>query len=619
MKDLPAGLEGCSAEEVIRAFLIEAEPFVMMWSDLLKLFERAAATSGQSNLQISYSFDDELPGLSFDLEHFRRDVRRAQEMVARHWFTDNNLGSAWGLARAFEPIAGGLFAEPDSGIEEVDTFVDDARDGAQWPRDLPLRPSPSTPDPPFEALVEETWDLAARFLDGLRTSSTNHSGLQRDRSDTGPLLDEAPFAAVRQLESDYWLPALVRTVAQAAASASTALGADELGIIEGQLEHFRNHHGHRDLTSVIDSLLALPVWQHRYELYSNWVAAQVVEALKERSPTVHSDEGALEFRFGGTHLATFDGYHPRLHLWTELRAPLDNPVGKGRSAGVQPDITLRLDPLTSDRSPAVIECKHYGKPKNKEFGQALTDYARAHAGAHVTLVNHGRLNNATVLRYVASEVADRTSSLGDLRPDRPLVVQQFHDWVRTNVREFERPDLHLAAEDESATEIGPANDQRAAQVNNVEASVTLNWNAPPRDLDLWVAVPGPAGPTRVGWADKGKRFGFPYCALDRDVTDATGPETITIYRLLPGRYDVGVDVYDDHRHAPGSTVIVQVGEISCVFMWPEHVTGPRWHVCTIEGDTGQITVSSPGSVLELDSEGSAAASTNGASGDGENG
>src|SRR5207248_407579 len=88
----------------------------------------------------------------------------------------------------------------------------------------------------------------------------------------------------------------------------------------------------------LEEFLSLPMWKYRHELYSNWVATRVIAVLSDQGPTVHSAHGAIRFRFSGTHLATFDQPRPRLHLWTELRSLLKEPVGKGRSAGIQPDI-----------------------------------------------------------------------------------------------------------------------------------------------------------------------------------------------------------------------------------------------------------------------------------------
>lgn len=81
----------------------------------------------------------------------------------------------------------------------------------------------------------------------------------------------------------------------------------------------------------IFEFLDLPIWKQRHELYSVWVGIKTLKILQTKfTLRVHSVENKLVFSFSGTHLATIDNLLPNIHIWSELRSPLSNPIGKFR-------------------------------------------------------------------------------------------------------------------------------------------------------------------------------------------------------------------------------------------------------------------------------------------------
>ncbi|MDJ0976628.1 MAG: DUF2135 domain-containing protein [Planctomycetota bacterium] len=89
------------------------------------------------------------------------------------------------------------------------------------------------------------------------------------------------------------------------------------------------------------------------------------------------------------------------------------------------------------------------------------------------------------------------------------------------------------------TKTGVLEDELAvyARVPRKDLRITLTWDTPATDIDLWVT--GPDGQL-VNYQNKqGKAGGV----LDVDVTNGFGPETYTQARLQPGTYRVQANYY----------------------------------------------------------------------------
>lgn len=102
---------------------------------------------------------------------------------------------------------------------------------------------------------------------------------------------------------------------------------------------------------------------------------------------------------------------------------------------------------------------------------------------------------------------------------------------------------------------GPVEDALAvyANVPRKDLRITLTWDTPSTDLDLWVT--GPDG-EKVFYQHKHGQAGG---VLDTDVTDGYGPETYTLARSRPGTYKVEVHYYSGAQ-ASRATVNVIEGE-----------------------------------------------------------
>ena len=128
--------------------------------------------------------------------------------------------------------------------------------------------------------------------------------------------------------------------------------------------------------------------------------------------------------------------------------------------------------------------------------------------------------------------------------------------------------------------------------------LVLNWGERPRDLDAHLLTPVINGKTsEISYLRRGATNAPPYANLDVDHTDSFGPETITISRLMPGSYRYFVRNYKEEQGDTGplilSAAVVQIyterGLIRTVNV-PVSGEGDYWDVCSINGDTGEVTV-----------------------------
>lgn len=558
-------LAGIPIERFVRAFFEAAEPFVDMWEDLLALFERAAASTGSQQLDITYDFSAEQPRkLQFDLDHFRRTISRARQLMARFDLSRAEQGDLGAVSEAYrgdrDRYEGDMPSNPD-----VARFVH-ACEEERFPGQMPRRPISS--DPRLDALVDETWLLGDVVLADLRAMFVDYRGVRASGWEPRPVPSGLPYSTLRVTASDHWLPTLVATATATLASGEPP-SAQLVGALDAALQRLRNDDPTRTAPQErLEELLSLPLWKHRYDLYSNCVTTQVVAALDDQGLLVHSAAGRIEFSFRGTHLATFDIPMPRLHLWTEYRSALEDPVGAGRTGAIQPDIALRRDPITADLTPLVVECKQYRKADSRAFADALTDYARGHQDAMVVLVNYAGGRQTTILGKVAQEVRDRTAFVPHLRPHSPDALAEFRRLVRGAVG------LAVDVGDESR------------DVGRIE----LSWGASPRDLDLRVRISGVAE-WEIGWDSLGALDVEPYARLENDDRQGNGGEVVRITRWLPAIYVVEVVNYSNERPIGegNAQVSVTLSEYTRRFECPPSLQDDRWEVCHIDGKTGRLT------------------------------
>lgn len=167
-------------------------------------------------------------------------------------------------------------------------------------------------------------------------------------------------------------------------------------------------------------VLNMPAWKRRHELYSVWVGTRMLRVIEKFAPCVyfHAVNGVLSFDFGGSRLATFYSDGRQFDVWAEFRSAL---VGKSfkRKKSIQPDFRVMLADLSqsdNEKTTYVLECKHYLNASFSNFTQAAIDYARSCPNARVHVVNHGRVDEPTLISALPSELQSNTRFIGSATP-----------------------------------------------------------------------------------------------------------------------------------------------------------------------------------------------------------
>jgi len=128
------------------------------------------------------------------------------------------------------------------------------------------------------------------------------------------------------------------------------------------------------------------------------------------------------------------------------------------------------------------------------------------------------------------------------------------------------------------------------------AQFTLTWGEVPEDLDshLWTPTIG-SSDYHIYYVNKGSISSDPYCFLDVDDVTSWGPEHVVIQQAFPGTYYYSVHHYAGEGNIPHSGAVVSLLKPDRTveeFEPPNAVdTGVDWywHVCTIDGTTGEVT------------------------------
>ena len=123
--------------------------------------------------------------------------------------------------------------------------------------------------------------------------------------------------------------------------------------------------------------------------------------------------------------------------------------------------------------------------------------------------------------------------------------------------------------------------------------IALTWMRKPKDLDLVVIGTSQTEVLFcVNFRARGMLDGFPFCKLDRDVTDGFGPETITIMPDDGVKYDVFVHNYSREipLSASNCTVAIRHGSRMREFHCPSAEDKKMWHVADIKIVNGRVDI-----------------------------
>lgn len=573
-----------SVERFVAAVFEAVQPYTMMMTDLLQMFEEAGARATDENLSVRFDFEsDDVPEVEFDLEHFREWRAAWEELTQSVPIREWNSDGLWGL---LDVLRNNQFRNNQLRSDDVQSWVSTYESGT-WPDDFPTIDPTGYPE--LDRHLKKVWSLWRDIVVASKQYGPERNDLRQAQESNGvnDSYERWPLQLLYHLDLDWWTRntiVAIDDIENKILENQTEEPPEGNEIVEKLQEVFdsvpvRNEDMERAVRALED-LLKLPIWEKRYELYAAWITTVIKEALQDKRPRIHTYEDEILFSFSGSHLATFEALTPHLHLFTELRSPLENPVGKGREKAIQPDYRLLPDPTTrTEGTVAAVEVKQYLTPASRKFGNALTDYAKGCPNAQVILVNHGRLADTT-LDYVDASVQDRATAIEYVRPDRPQKVSKFKNKIKNTVQKKYGP--QEGTKEEKGSKFGDADILR----------VTLTWNRKPRDLDLHLFIYEGNNLDHVYWKQTGNLDSKPYVELDKDVRDGEGPETLEFARPPTGKCQFSVKRYSDDESLAdsGAQLEVEFAERNLTFLCPESGEGDWWNVFSWDPETGQMVV-----------------------------
>ena len=430
---LEGALSSSTMDAFARAFFASLHPYVEMFRDILHFFEHANATRGESQWII------QLDQVDLDLEHFRQWLASWDALSKTDLrvpaIDSSAVWQLWHKLQQRKPVGEEI---QRSSRNDIRGIADDVRAWvAAYDNDkyLPLPQSLLPPNCPPQLKDTASIALAAiqRLLDlGLRPSTRKQ--LYDDHRVSGDPADALEFWTIAQNETDYWL----RTFVVALSAAATSLNNAELDSLGSDLDEITGKFPLRPFqvdVSIgdLESVLSLPIWKKRYDLYAVWIATETVRALTGHNIEIHHDNGRIAFAFKETLVATIHSSHGPFRLISERRIPLVNPQGKSRKEGVQPDHGLWTVERGQEICKMAIEVKHYKSSAKAKFVSVFEDYARAVPYAHIYLVNHGPAGNA--IYEVSRHVRDRCYAIGHLTSSNQEARREFEIAVRNCVGE----------------------------------------------------------------------------------------------------------------------------------------------------------------------------------------
>jgi hypothetical protein len=539
-------------EEFIVNFFQLLQPFSLMISNILALFEKNGIK--QSNKNIEISFDSSLVNkkLSFNISNFIEYQEIVKKVICAHEKHIANIGKfTWEMWEIYRNRITKETQIPEflkwKEVYEKGIVIPEAK--FEW--------IPSSKDKDFDKLISEifdVWNTVKDILQSIAPTKEERKSIYSKRS--------SPYQPILQNETDYWLQKALEKIFAMARDYS-GLDKKEQTDICDKLNEILQKLDKKTYTKEVSAkslqeVLKLPVWKHRYEVYSIWIFSQIIEALDGTlNVNILNKDGELCFSFPDSKLALINN----LQLWSELRTKcIVKPISKERKCNIQPDYSI----ITEDTSSSilVIECKQYKKQSVKNFSEAIIDYANNRPNAKVFLVNYGPMIKESILSRVGKSLnkddIGRISLFKELRPNSQENID-FRKAVKKCIYQYIYRDF----------------------IFTEPASFELKWNASPRDLDIHLFFVSKEGEQKIlNYKEKQ----IPYANITEDITSGFGPETIKVDRWEEGVYYLSVHNFSEDSPLAdcGGKLTISVGESKLEYTCQETGMGNWWNILKID-------------------------------------
>jgi hypothetical protein len=582
---------GVDATAVLVALFEAIGPWVQMMRDLLVLMRDCGATKTTTQLRADVDVAGASETLDLDLTSFTEAIGAYEEIVETVLRPSWSIDALERLGELLPMVTDADGPHPREAVRAwLLAYQPEPAEGAWELPDVPWPPPPAEPprsgDPRLDRALAAAWsalvDLITTAAAGSRSRFDLEERKHRLREEEGDFdrAGQPTLGWIAIVDSDRF-PSLVAAGLEAIAARVRAGDRSAWSRIEEHspsdlidlVEGLPRVSEPRAVTRQLQGLLSLPVWKHRYDLYSNWVFTRIVAALRERvEVTVHQRDARIDFGFAATKMASCPGHE--LAVFSELRSDLVGESEK-RKESVQPDYSVLVGDETDPTVTSVleVECKQYGRADRRNFAIALQDYARSRSSAMVNVVSYGSVSDRVrdgILEDVNEKVRGRCAVRGDIRPHEDAALAAFATAIRAAALSPEEP------------RVPPG----------LPVRIELHWKGVggvDADLDLQLEIEGD-DKDLVDFRRTTAGEGDPHAVLESDVTAPPGPEILTVQRWLGATYRLSVHRYagdslDDCeprvvlRSADGAGAI----ELDC-----PAGEGDWWRVLEIDGATGAV-------------------------------
>lgn len=419
-------LANCSTAALIGALFDAMHPFIEMFRAILAFFERAGAVEGREQWTVQV---DEVP---LNLEHFRRFLKDWDSLECLAEVPAVDLSGAWIPHRIMREAL-------ENNVRDHGELIQESPEVVAWLRAYDQGIYKPFPVVLAEALCEDGLSdvvmlARAALTIASRAASSREQLIEehRRRKYACDRSDGLHPWTIAQNETDFYLRTMVVLLARLMESAPDLRATVGTQLREAFAAYSRRKVEVRVTLAQVESILSLPVWKKRHELYAVWIATEIVAALHGHNCDLHHDNGSITFSFRETLVATIRTSKPVTRLISERRVLLSNPSGSGRVAGAQPDYGLwRNGANGTETCGVVIEVKHYKKAAPRRFKEVFEDYARAFNSAQIVLVNHGPMRD--MMDELSPQISKRCLAIERLAPGntdaRSALAQIVRDYV----------------------------------------------------------------------------------------------------------------------------------------------------------------------------------------------
>jgi hypothetical protein len=371
-----------TTEEFLAAFFQVMQPFSMMLVDILAMFEEANAKYSDNNLRIEFKFDNATPELATTLDAFREITKTVQKITKqtslRHW----NVNMLWQLNSIAEKCKNDLgislnFTGKSSQIEAWNK-----QNGKRtW---LKFPGFSNVSNHKLSSVVSECELLINAAIDACMEAGPTYDTLApkldwREFSDDGLPTVENTYKSLMKASHDYWantfalnMEIIILYIESLPLDSRDEKSRKAYDILYDFLHSVPIIYKTIDeIESSFSSLINLPIWKRRHEVYAVWIGSRIMWSLASHCREWHIDEGVLRFPFLGAHLATIEASIGSVQFWTEMRTSLDGLLGVFGRKSIQPDFRLVSSPVHNSKSTILaVECKQFKRGVSSALNQS---------------------------------------------------------------------------------------------------------------------------------------------------------------------------------------------------------------------------------------------------------